>query len=551
MFRSPSISFPLLLVGLACAFFSITGSTAGQTTIPSTPFEAEAWLKNSSNHCVKNKRGFVTEVSIDYVPRVFVVGDLDVFPHLESLSVSDTGRFYDRHMSGIARLKKLKKISFRRCDSITEASLSVLRFLPELEELNLANCEAVFSLAPLSHCSKLTRFTFSSNNHFDFTGLEKLNLKNLTSLDLNTNTNLEDFHLSPLVAAKNLEKLNLGGCTEITDEGMKFIQGLSQLKELNFSGCKNVTGSGLAFVSDQLEALNFAKSGLDAAGMKLLGSFSRIKKLKLDYSKSVSEFSLSSLADLNVLEELSLGGLDVTKVHFSKMTELNTLKKLSLSGCNKITGEGILCLKNSVDLEELILTSCRRIDDPDIEPLTNFKNLKRLILAETRVGTEGVEQLKKLPDLEELDLSKCLWVDDETVSKLVDVPSLKKINLRELSRLSDASLQSLGQLPNLEELLFFENKKITGEGLGSFEANAPLKRIELLGLDLLTPEGLKMLARLQNLEHFEIASTKLTSEHLLAMQGMPKVVSFELDDINSIDRRVYQKWVNSLPSYRK
>ena len=535
-----------LFLGLLCR------ETFGQNSIPSTPYEAQIWLRNSSNSSKTNERGEVIEVTIDYVPRVFVIGDLDVFPHLQTLMIGYTGRFYDQHMSGVARLTSLRKLVLRHCDSLTEASLAVLRYLPNLEELELTECESVFSIASLVPCSNLRKLAFSENDHFDFAGLQAIvDLPQLESLVLSSNTSLRDQHLSELGRLSSLRELDLGACIEITDEGLSFLESLPHLKILDLQSCPKVTGAALKFVSPGLEELCVSSTGLTDEGMQYLSRLPHLKRLEIAGCVNVTESGLENLQFCQEMETLILSGSPVTAEHFQRMSGPDTLKKLVLTNCDKITGEGIANLTHCVDLEELNLADCRRINSPDLVPLLQFKKLKQLNLSGTRVGTEGVEVLQKFPCLESVDLSNDNWIDDDSIVALVNVRSLKRVVLENVSRISDESLRQLGKLPCLEELLISANNKITAEGLDGFSEESPLRKIELRELNQLSPIGVKNLQRFKQLERLEISCDRLTNNHLLAMQGLPSLISFDLDVTDGIDGRVYQEWVNSLPKYKR
>jgi Leucine-rich repeat (LRR) protein len=545
------MSVALRILGLCLLVGSSCNGTFGQTSIPSTPYEAQVWLHNSSNSFKTNERGEVIEVTIDYVPRVFVIGDLDVFPQLQSLTIGYTGRFHDQHMSGVARLTSLKKLVFRHCDSLTEASLAVLRYLPNLEELELNECDAVFSIAPLSQCAKLRKLTFSENNQFDFSGLRAIvELPHLESLVLASNATLRDPHLRELGKLTGLKELNLASCTEVTDEGLSCLESLPGLKVLELSSCPKVTGESLKFIAQELEELDLGSTGLNDGGLQQLSRLKYLKRLQIDRCPAVTGVGLENLRYCPELETLVLGGSPVSEEHFQPMSEFKNLKKLDLANCDKITGGAIGYLQHCVQLEDLSLADCRRINTPDIGPLLQFKNLKVLNLDGTRVGTDGIEMLTGLPCLEWIDLSNNNWIDDESIAALSNVPSLKKVVLQNVSRISDDALRSLGKLPDLEELLVATNNKITAEGLDGFSDDSPLRKIELLRLNRLSPVGVKNLRRFKQLERLEISCDRLTNSHLLAMQGLPSLTSFDLDVTDRIDGRVYQEWVKSLPKYK-
>ena len=381
----------LALIGLV--WFTFLSTTFGQTqSIPPTPFEARIWIKNSSNSFKENELGQVTSVTIDYVPRVFVIGDLEVFPHLEELRINYTGRFYDRHMSGIARLKKLKKLSVRSCDELTEATLDVLRYLPDLRELSLTEVDGIFSLEPLALCKSLTTLTFSSNGHFDFLGLDCLrDMSQLKKLDLSYNKTLEDKHLRHLAHCGSLESLNLKGCLEVTDDGLSVLDSMTKLKTLNLARCKRVQGAFLENLSSTIRELTLSGCDLDDANAASFVRFDRLENLHLDGNKRLTESAFEGLKACQALEVLDLAGLPVTGEHLRLMASFSNLKSLDLSRCQDATGEDIAQLRRCRGLETLRLSHCRRIDSPDILPLTAFANLKSLSLDGTRIKLAGIE----------------------------------------------------------------------------------------------------------------------------------------------------------------
>ncbi len=541
-------------ISVICLFaISLVNSTVGQnSSIPSTPYEAKIWLKSSSNSYEENELGQVVRVKIEYVPRVFVVGDLEVFPHLEWLQINYSRRFYDRHMSGIARLKGLKKLSILRCGEITEASLAVLRYVPQLEELELVDVGSLLSLAPLTQCTSLKKLIFSNNSHFDFMGLKKISqLPNLEELVLESNHSLEDRHLESLGTATKLKKLSLRDSREITDGGLRVLSLFKELQWLDLSKCPGVTGTALAEVNDGLETLRLDNSDVSDDGVQHLGRLKNLKQLRLNTNERITEASLFAIENCEFLESLNLSGLPIAKKHFEKMNHFKKLKKLNLAGCQQATGDGVGLLAQCGDLEEIDFSSCRRIDSPDMIPLAQFKKLKTLVLRGTRVNADGIVHLQELENLETIDLSGCKWIDDEAVAALAEVLSLKKVLLNDISRITDESLRQLGKLPRLEEIYLSHNLKITGAGLAGFSGSSPLKRLEMKRVDSLTPAGLRNLTKLSELENLDIHCKKLTNEHILAMMGLPSLKSFDLDDTDAVDRNVLRKWINSLPSYGK
>ena len=218
-----------------------------QDPMPSTPHEATVWLEEARNTVQKNEVGEVTEIIIDYVPDVFVVGDLDIFPKLEVLKINYTGEFLDRHMSGIARLTSLKEFNVDYCDEISEASISVLRYLPNLEVITLNDCESIYSLKSLDGCRSLKKIDLGSNQHLDFHALRSLiPLPKLESLVLNDNSTLEDKHLRWIGQMPKLTEIRMSNCSSVTEEGILHLARLKNLKVLDFSDNPDLTVKRLA-----------------------------------------------------------------------------------------------------------------------------------------------------------------------------------------------------------------------------------------------------------------------------------------------------------------
>jgi len=390
-----------------------------QDRMPSTRYEAIAWLEASRNTVTKNDSGEVTEIIIDYVPDIFVVGDLGLFPKLELVKINYTGQFYDRHMSGIARLKSLKVFEVDYCDEISEASISVLRYLPNLEEVKLKDCEAVYSLKSLVECKSLKKVDLSSNDHLDFEVLKSLRrLPKLESLVLDENSNLEDKHLRWLKGLKTLTELSLVECSSLTDDAFEQLAGVPNLKKLVIRDNDHITGASIGEMKggalEKLDLRNCALSDESLANFKHLKS---LRKFMFSENDQIEGTGLAVLRNFKQLEELHLSGLSVS----------NQQLKSRLGGC-------------------------KRVDSDDLVEVAKFKNLGVLDLRGTKVKPDGIEVLAQLKSLKEIDLSSCNWIDDSAMLKLASFPALKRIRLDKVLRLTDKAFENLGKSKTIKTI---------------------------------------------------------------------------------------------------
>jgi F-box/leucine-rich repeat protein 14 len=543
--------FPILcLLALVCVLVVPSGFVAfAQDEIPSTQFEAISWLENERNTVKRDANGDVVEIIIDYVPDIFVIGDLEIFPKLANLEINYTGQFEDKHMSGLAKLTNLKKFAVDYCDEISEASLSVLHYLPGLEEVRLQHCEAVFSLESLANCKSLKKLDLTNNEHLDFNALSSLvRLENLETIVLAENPGLEDQHLEWLAKIPTLRHVDLSECESVTDEGVAHL-GTLNLRNLNLSECKKITGTGFAeFATPSLEELNLVDCAIDDDGLQNLAIFKNLKRFTIYNDESINGEGLAVLGNFKQLEELVLQGLPVSNEHLNLLEGIATLQRLDLSECSKISGAGLASLTQSRDLQDLKLSGCRRLDETaDFEPIAQFVQLKKLDISATRIRPEAVSLLTKLSQLESLDISSCNWIDDAAIEQIAKIKTLRRLKLDDLARLTDRSLVFLAELPDLQWLYLEDNRLLTGEGFSAFPDSTGLRFLEMHGLDKLSPKGLENLPRFSKLEKLTIYSTELTNEHLLAMKGIPNLRELEMDHDSQVDDNVSQQFRASLP----
>ena len=543
--------FGLLLV--CCASFGNANRLVAQDRMPSTIYEAIAWMESHSNTVVKNDEGEVTEVIIDYLPNVFVVGDLEVFPNLEKLKINYTGQFVDRHMSGIARLKSLKIFEADYCEEISEASISVLRYVPNLEEVSLKDCEAVYSLKSLAECRSLKKIDLSSNGHLDFEVLKSLRrLPNLESLVLDENENLEDQHLRWLKGIPTLTTLSLVECSGLTDEAFAQLNGIPNLKKLVIRDVSQITGDSVVELKGEtLEELELVDCGLNDESLLKFDHLTSLRKFDFSENDQIKGPGLSVLASFKRLEELNLSGLSVSNDQLKLLQGITTLKSINLQDSTRVSGIGLAPLTESGSLEELDLGGCRRIDSDDLAEVVKFKNLEVLDLKGTKVKPEGLEQLEQLSSLKKLDLSQCNWIDDAAMAKVAKFPALQNLRLNDVPRLTDKGVENLAQSKTIKEIYLRENRHVTGTGFAGFAENSSLVRISLIELEKLSAKGLKHLQNVEALEDLVVRNDekRWTDEHVRSLFGLARLKSIQVRDISELEDGLYRGLLNSLPMY--
>ena len=540
----------LIFISVLVSVFA-SSTVWAQRPIPGNREDAISWLEDAGNTVTKTD-GLVTSIIIDYLPEIFVVGDLDIFPNLEVLHVNYTGSFYDYHMSGIARLKNLKTVYFYRCTSITDSTLDALRFLPNLEEVKLRNCPRIYSIAPLNSCKNLRKLVLSDLNKTIFEELDRLKIiGQLESLDLSDCPGLTDSTAEIIAQATSLKQLRLYDCKAITDKFFDPLFNLNNLEVLTVGYCNKMTGAFLGQLPKQLKSLSLYRQSFEPKQIEGLASLTQLEKLdcsrvfKTD-SKNQDAADWSVIGRLTAMKELRLPKVPVNDDHLENWGGLTQLEKLDLSGGVEIKGRGLQCLLGMRKLKSLDLQNCEYVDSRELPYFANLDSLEFLDLRNTKVGNENMDVLGKLPVLKTLDLSQCKRVGDRAMEQLAQSRSIIKLTLTDVKRLSDESIRSLAQLKSLQALWISDNFKITGEGFGVYPLENKIRDLQLRKLPFLSVEGMQSLSRLPNLSRLIIGSRNLSDEHILALRNHPGLVTVTFDDLSGVDSAIYRRFYNSL-----
>jgi Leucine-rich repeat (LRR) protein len=215
----------------------------------------------------------------------------------------------------------------------------------------------------------------------------------------------------------------------------------------------------------------------------------------------VSDLSLSSLAAMPQLEELSLSATIVTTV--GQLPTSTELKRLFLTGCTKLTDPGVAGLESLPYLEELDLSGTKVAS---VAHLSASRSLKKLRLESCLNMTDaGIAGLQAIPTLEELDLSS---TDITSVAHLTRCLSLQKLILACCHYLTDVGILGLEAIPTLQEL-DLRDTNITS--VAHLSASRALRKLTLALCYNVTDASILGLEAIPTLEDVDLAQTKVTT----------------------------------------
>ncbi len=146
----------------------------------------------------------------------------------------------DGLLSAIATLKRLKGLSLRNANQLTDEALKTVGSMTNLEMLGIESNQITDAgLKNLSNLTSLTALDLSDARNFHGSGLRNLRASTkLQTLGL-SNSGIDDAGLAEVARLGNLQFLDLDR-TWISPKGLAALAGLPKLKQLSLDGCRRI-----------------------------------------------------------------------------------------------------------------------------------------------------------------------------------------------------------------------------------------------------------------------------------------------------------------------
>ena len=344
---------------------------------------------------------------------------LGELPQLEALNL-DNNCLSDADLEILGNLKKLRKLIVTD-NPLTEAAITTVVGLTQLEELELGSQQFAFSDATLERLA----------------GLKKL--RRLRLLGSYETAKISPKGLKALAALKDLRHLTLR-CAPMPEPDWHSLAGLEEL--YLYSWPKTPwQGSGLAALKNlrrlatyDIDAKAIAQlvnleelttHGSDEA-LRHFGNLKKLRTLKLGGSgKSVTDTGLLEIAKLKQLYCLDLRNVDISDMGLKRLTALPNLVKLDIGANAQITEAGLRSLSDCKALRLLSLSMLHKnIDVPMLEVLAELRQLRELDLGGRFDGKLSARQAEILAGCRHLKRLGISYITQQEQKKLSgDLPS--------------------------------------------------------------------------------------------------------------------------------
>ncbi|CAH8320941.1 unnamed protein product [Eruca vesicaria subsp. sativa] len=397
-------------------------------------------------------------------------------PQLESLDVSNCSCVSDETLREIAQacaglhvlnasycpnislesvhLPMLTVLKLHSCEGITSASMTWIGNSPELEVLELDNCNLLTSVVlhlsrlqsiSLVHCRKFTELNLQSVmlSSITVSNCPALRRMTITSNSLRRLALQKQENLTTLVLqCQSLQEVDLSDCESLSNAVCEIFSddgGCPMLKSLILDNCESLT---------EVRFCNSSLASLSLVGCRAVTSLElkcpRIEQICLDGCDHLETALFQPVA----LRSLNLGicpKLSVLNIEAPYMVSLE------LKGCGVLSEASIVCpLLTSLDA-----SFCGQLRDDCLSATTaSCPLIESLVLMSCpSIGSDGLSSLNGLSNLTVLDLSYTFLMNLEPV--FTSCTRLKVLKLQACKYLTDSSLEPLykeGALPALEEL---------------------------------------------------------------------------------------------------
>lgn len=376
------------------------------------------------------------------------LGELAKLPRLERLCIQQSrGQISDRHVACLEGLRNLKSLTFwsEGCNPLTDASLSSIAKLKDLEELHFIRVMPRFTAAGVAHLKALKR---------------------LKTIDFGLvwggppGQQYGDEIARQVAAMSQLESVE--GLGYLSDEGLKTIATLSNLKCL-----------GIALKDRH-------QNYYGPTGLSHLANLRSLEVLRIQTGDPLSDADVAGLEPLQNLKDLLLAGSCVGERGLASIGRLRRLERLDV---DVLTRSSLNHLNGLANLEYLQVhgpwderAGLAEADEGTLD-LSKLKKLKDLNLTLLPLKDGDLAFLRHLTSLENLMIQPTTPVEGASLRHLGGLPELNRLFVTNLSNCSGGELVALNQLPKLRSLTLIGD--VTDESLASLTGPFSLESLRV------------------------------------------------------------------------
>ena len=238
-------------------------------------------------------------------------------------SASLYSKFTDDGIAHLAGLTQLESLGLSGARRVTDASLSVVARLTNLQELYISDCPLTDDgLEQLAALEKLEKLELLNCEHFEGRGLAFLNGRGLRFLDLH-GCDTTDAGLSALRELPSLQTFIANYNERLTGPGLAFLAQSPQLQHVSIDSCPELGDAAPQAIANcrELETLDFSETAITDRGVAAMAELQKLDTLDLNHCQHLTDAALATIGGLGNLSELALNRTQVTDEGLRLQTE--------------------------------------------------------------------------------------------------------------------------------------------------------------------------------------------------------------------------------------
>lgn len=396
----------------------------------------------------------------------------------------------------------------KKLNLIDSVSLSDIKKVTSIDELDLSGNEYIRSLEPLSQLLSLKSINLSNTDVIELTPIR--NLTELTSLNV-SQTKISD--LTFLKYSNKLENLNISQ-TAVSD--VSVLEKMPDLKTLNLSETRVSDFSPLESLTG-LQKLSLASTKI--SDLTPIGTLTSL--IELDLSNTQIQ-ELGPLNSLIILEKLDI---DSTKVRNIKALE--SMEELRLLHANYTSISDLSPLQKLPHLEKIYCDKSPIKREAADAFMNTAYNSKVLVIFDSEDMNAWWSTIS--PEWQKI-LSKTAKIGgNPTKEELARIPQIDSVNISN-SGISD--LEPLSKLQKLKTIIARKSK------ITDLSPLAELKEIRILDISETQVQDISILTRFTKLKIIQADGSKIENVESLSVPGLEKLYA-DHTSINDISARAF------------
>src|SRR5437868_618946 len=433
----------------------------------------------------------------------------DVMDELQIAGLNANGQMTDLALERLSRHPHVTRLNLGGSKRLTDAGLSHLAGMPQLQELDLSGWHSPITdrgLEVLRSLTELKKFQMCWPQRITDAGAMNLRFcEKIESVDL-LGTPTGDGVIEALADKPALHRLKTGRL--VTDSGLGLLHNIPAFAkwrggEIRYSLMSpgsdpthllldgSFTDEGLKQLAglEGLFGLSFFwhVSAMRPDGLKHLAGLPRLGFLGCE-GTLCNDAAMAHIAEIPALRMLMAQGTIADDAGFAALSRSRTLEYLWGRECPNLKNRGFNALASMPALKGLAV-SCKNVDDSALAALPGFPALNALMPMD--VTDDGFRHVGKCERLEGLWCMYCRETGDIATNHIRGLSNLKTYYAG-FTSITDASLAILGKMNSLEDIEFHECADITNAGLPHLVGLPRLRAITVVGSPRVTRDGMSV-----------------------------------------------------------